>query len=246
MRYLALISIALVAPAVHAQGSTFMGRVLTDSGVAIAGAEVVLTPPPMTQRTNGRGEFRFVELTAGEYIVSVRMPGFAPKADTIELADAGDVRREYRLSRIETLPEVPVTASLLDRKLVEFYERRRMGIGRFLDSAEFANARGTRTSDRLKKLPGLMIGRGRFLSEAYVLSTRTGEGKAAGSNAQCRAAIWLDGVNLWTDYSVNQLDPSAIAAVEWYAGPASVPAKFNITPSTPQKKYCGVLLIWLR
>jgi len=45
---------------------------------------------------------------------------------------------------------------------------------------------------------------------------------------------------------VNELDPSMIAAVEWYAGPASVPAKFNITPSSPTKKYCSVLLIWLR
>lgn len=223
--------------AAFGQGSAFTGRVLTDSVVAIPGAEVALTALQRTQRTNEKGEFAFSAVPAGEHVVAVRMPGFAPKVDTIEVADAGEVRLDFRLAKIEaTLPEVSVTTSPLDRKLVEFHERRRMGIGRFLDSAEFANAHGTRTSDRLKKLPGLMIGRGRFLSEAYVLSTRGG----SGFRTSCRAAIWLDGVNL-TSFSVNQLDPSMIAAVEWYAGPASVPAKFNVKSAV-----CGVLVIWTR
>lgn len=232
----------LVATSAKAQGSSLTGRVVADSvRTALIGAEVSLPALTLSQRANERGEFRFTAVPAGEHVVHVRMPGYAPKVDTIEVADAGEVRREYRLTRIETtLPEVPVTASLLDRKLFEFHERRALGVGRFLDSAEFANARGTRTSDRLKKLPGLAIGRGNFLNDAFVLSTRSGEIRA------CRAAIWLDGVNLWTDYSVNQLDPSMIAAVEWYAGQASIPAKYNVTPSTPQRKYCGVLVIWLR
>ena len=223
--------------AAFGQGSAFTGRVLTDSGVAIPGAEVALTALQRTQRTNEKGEFAFSAVPVGEHIVGVRMPGFAPKTDTIEVAEAGNARREYRLARIEaTLPEVSVTTSPLDRKLVEFHERRRMGIGRFLDSAEFANAPGTRTSDRLKRFPGLMIQRGRFLSDAYVFTTRGG----SGFRTECRAAIWLDGVKL-TGFSVNQLDPSMIAAVEWYAGPASVPAKFNVTSAV-----CGVLAIWTR
>jgi len=237
----------LVATLAEAQGSLFTGRVLDSLQTPLVGAEVSLPALAKSQRTDERGEFRVTGVPAGEHVVQVRMPGYAPKVDTIEVADAGEVRREYRLSRIEaTLPEVPVKASLLDRKLSEFYERRRMGIGRFLDSAEFAKAPGTRTSDRLRKLPGLTIGRGRFLNEAYVISTRSGEGKRPGSKEPCRAAIWLDGLNLWTDYSVNQLDPSMIGAVEWYAGQASIPAKYNVTPSTPQRKYCGVLVIWTR
>jgi hypothetical protein len=217
-----------------AQGqSVFLGRVLTDSGAAINDAEVFLNGPQNIQRTNSLGEFRFSAVKAGQHIVGIRTPGFAPVIDTIVVADAGEVRREYRLARIETtLPEVPVTTTLLDRKLVEFHERRGMGIGRFLDSTEFANARGMRTSDRLKKLPGLKIGRGRFLNDAFVLSTRSPD--------VCRAAVWLDGIKL-TDFNVNQLDPSVIAAVEWYAGPASVPAKFNVTSA-----FCGVLVIWTR
>ena len=244
MRHLALVSIALVAPATHAQ-STFTGRVLSDSGLVLAGAEVVLNGPQNLYRTNTSGEFRFTAVPAGQNIVGIRMPGFAPMIDTIDVADAGEVRREYRLSRIEaTLPEVPVTATLLDRKLWEFHERRRFGIGRFLDSAEFANTRGTRTADRLTRLPGLIILRGRF-SDAYVANNRQIPLKGGPNGEPCKSAVWLDNINLGLDFNVNELDPSLIVAIEWYAGQASIPARFNV-PSRPGKPYCGVLVIWTR
>ena len=202
---------------------------------------MVLNSPQHAQRTKANGEFRFTAVPAGEHIVGVRMPGFAPKIDTIDVADAGEVRREYRLSRIEaTLPEVPVTASLLDRKLWEFHERRRFGIGRFLDSAEFANTRGTRTADKLTRLPGLIVVRGRF-SDAYVANNR----QILPNGKLCKSAIWLDNINLGLDFNVNELDPSLIAAIEWYAGQASIPARFNVPPR-PGQPYCGVLVIWTR
>src|SRR5262245_5396167 len=95
---LALLAFVAIAPSVYAQGSTFSGRVLTDSGAPIAGAEVVLTAK--RGNTNSKGEFRLAALQSGEHVVLVRMPGYAPRADTIDVADAGEVRREYRLSRI--------------------------------------------------------------------------------------------------------------------------------------------------
>lgn len=237
--------LCLAATSVEAQGSLFTGRVLVDSvRTPLAGAEVILLALTQTQRANELGEFRFTGIPAGEHVVHVRMPGYAPKVDTIEVADAGEVRREYRLTRIETtLPEVPVKASLLDRKLYDFHERRRMGVGRFLDSAEFANARGIRTSDRLARLPAVVIMRGSF-SDAYIANNRQRvSGTSPGS--WCKAAVWLDGVNLGTDYNVNQIQPTEIAAIEWYAGQSQIPAKFN-TPARPGQTYCGVLVIWLR
>ena len=237
-----IIAFVTLAPGAHAQGSTFAGRVLTDSGAPLAGAEVVIAKLQKSELTNEKGEFSFSVLPAGFHAVGTRMSGFAPKGDTIEVADAGDIRREYRLTRIETvLPEVPVTTTLLDRKLSDFHERRRVGIGRFLDSAEFANARGTRTADRLLKLPGLTILSRRF-SEGFVASTRQ---RSRGAAGMCRSLVWLDNVNLGTSFNVNELDPSIIAGVEWYAGQASIPPRFAV-PARPGESYCGVLVIWLR
>ena len=61
----------------------------------------------------------------------------------------------------------------------------------------------------------------------------------------CHAMVWLDGVRIGTDFSINSLDPSSIKAVEWYAGEGSVPAKFNISQRIDER-YCGVLVIWTR
>lgn len=222
-----------------------IGRVLSDSGAVIVGAEVVLNGPQNLQRTDEKGEFRFTRVPAGPQIVGVRMPGFAPRVDTIEVADAGELRRDFKLTRIETtLPRVPVTATLLDRKLLEFHERRKFGIGRFLDSAEFANVHGTKTSDRLASLPGVRIERGRA-TEAFVTNTRQRLPGEPGSQSWCRALVWLDNVNVGTKFNVNELDPTIIAAVEWYAGEASIPLRFAV-PQKGSDRYCGVLVIWLR
>ena len=234
------VALCVTARSAHAQ-STFVGRVLTDSGVAIAGAEVIISGLQLSQRSNAQGEFKFSAVPAGEHIVGVRMPGFAPKVDTIEVADAGEVRRQFKLARIDaTLPLVPVTATLLDRRLSEFYSRRKFGMGRFLDSAEFADAHGTMTADKLKRLPGLMVERGRF-SDAFVRSTRS-----LTRGTRCSAAVWIDGINLGTGYNVNQLHPGEIAAVEWYAGEATVPVQFSGPGRRGTTPGCGVLVIWLR
>ena len=233
---------AIASPA-YAQGSVIVGRVVSDSGMVLVGAEVTLNSPQNAQRTNDKGEFKFAAVPAGFQVVGVRMFGFAPKVDTVEVADAGEVRREYKLSRIETtLPRVPVTATILDRKLYEFEDRRKFGMGRFLDSAEFAKAAGTRTSDKLSKLPGLMVVRGRGMA-SYIRSTRS---LASVGGRMCTANVWLDYMNLGTGFDVNELDPSVIAAVEWYAGTSTVPARFAVPARRGSTPYCGTLVIWLR
>ena len=260
-----LLCLTITARVAGAQASVIIGRVLSDSGVVLPGAEVVLNGPKNLQRTNEKGEFTFTRVPSGFQIIGVRMTGFAPRVDTIEVEDAGEIRRDFRLSRIETtLPKVPVTAtsSLLDLKLAEFHERRKTsGGGRFLDSAQFANTRGTRMSDRLSKLPGVLIQRGTG-SEVFITNTRIRKPGEPGSKSMCRSLVWMDGVNLGVEFNVNQLNPESVAAVEWYAG-EFVPAKLTsqprysansttpapggarVNPPIPQY-YCGVLVIWLR
>jgi hypothetical protein len=109
-------------------------------------------------------------------------------------------------------------------------------------------------SDRLTKLPGVLIQRGDSRqgkgSEMFVTNSRQRSDGEPGPRSMCRSLVWLDGVNLGTEFNVNSLDPSIIAAVEWYAGqfvPAklAVPPRFNAASGNPEP-YCGVLVIWLR
>ena len=230
---LAIASLFAAADRSMAQGSAFTGRVLTDSGLPLAGAEIVANAK--RARSNAKGEFKLTSLVAGEHLVLVRMPGYSPKADTIEVADAGEVRREYRLSRTQAiLPEVRSTTTLTDRRLEQFYSRKQFGMGRFLDSTEFANTVGMRTSDRLRRLPSVMVGRGRFSSEGYIWSSR----------GRCAANVWMDGLNLGTGFDVNTLDPSIILAIEWYPSPGMTPVEFSMVKRGAS--HCAVLVIWTK
>ena len=239
-RAIVLVLLATFSATSQAQNVRFSGRVRTDSTeIPLVGAEISLIAAHINQRTNERGEFIFQAVPAGEHVVLIRMPGYAPKVDTIEVADAGDVRREYRLSRIQaTLPEVPVTTTLLDRKLADFADRkRRLGMGRFLDSAEFAKAAGTRTSDRLRRLSGLMVHHGRGMSASI--------GSSRGITVRtCRADVWLDGLNIGQGFDVNSIDPSEVAGIEWY--PGIIPHQFTSTQKLGVPTPCGALVIWLR
>lgn len=61
----------------------------------------------------------------------------------------------------------------------------------------------------------------------------------------CRALVWLDGVNLGTNFNVDELNPATVAAVEWYAGTLTIPSRLAPPPRIGEP-YCGVLVIWLR
>ena len=105
-------------------------------------------------------------------------------------------------------------------------------------------------------------------SAAYVLSSRGANtienGGVFGLN--CPVAVWLDGIPVYRGndktsvqktafgqvvsvpgqgqeppFDINQLNTKTIAAIEFYAGPAQIPARFNVTQGT-----CGALVIWTR
>ena len=42
-------------------------------------------------------------------------------------------------------------------------------------------------------------------------------------------------------FNINSVDPSTLAGVEYYVGPASMPVKYNGTRST-----CGLLVLWTK
>ena len=78
--------------------------------------------------------------------------------------------------------------------------------------------------------------------------------------APCYAAVVLDGAFVYgagdgydppgggnpgskgeRKFNLNAIDPSMLAAIEYYAGPASIPVKYNGTRST-----CGLLILWTK
>src|SRR5438046_6437322 len=80
-----LSALMLLAPLV-ASGDTLSGRVVDRDGHAVAGATVVVVELHRVALTQTDGQFRFADLPAGSYTVTVRRLGFAPLARPVTVA----------------------------------------------------------------------------------------------------------------------------------------------------------------
>jgi hypothetical protein len=258
----ALAAAFAAAPAV-AQTGMITGTVLRDSaGHQLDGADVLL--PDLNRRVtaNWAGEFRIGQLPAGRHAILIRHVGFAPLADTIEIANGARVDREFVLvEQPVSLDAVSVKAperKYISPALRDFEERRKAGFGSFIDETEMRRNNERRLIDVLAgDLPGIKVfssGSSGSIRGEYISSGRKcGAGPAfltcKSGTEKCPVTMYLDGVLV---FDMSHDDPSQMpdlsryntrdyAAVEYYAGGASTPVKYNATSSG-----CGVLLLWTR
>jgi len=246
--------VASVTPVLAQQSAVFRGRVLTDSTeTPIAGVEVSIVGPDLRATTDLAGRFRIGGVRAGTYTVMARKLGFGPLTTRVRFAAGDSVDADFLLvPSAQPLPDVMVKTDAPPPKLREFEERRAEGFGRFLTSADIEKRPATLTSDILRRLPGLeiirqgrsMIVAGGRLSVPGCALCGGGRGES-GALPPCFAAVVVDGIFVFTgdgpQYNINLIDPSVIAGIEYYAGAASIPAKYNATRST-----CGLVVIWTK
>ncbi len=259
--------------------SALAGRVVRAGPMTpIAGADVRLAPGPQRVVTDALGAFRFDRVTPGRYFVVVRRLGFVPDslAFDVPLANGASVIIPLREAP-QPLDTVSVTGrdELLARgKLAGFYERKKFGIGRFLEEKDIEKMLTRRLADILvAKVPGVRAARSRRAgSAAYIATVRlmpralvgapaSGSTPAGGAFSRaprmttCYPDVYLDGVVVYSSgsedgadmgaesvlFDVNSIDAAHVSAIEFYGGPAQMPAQFNRTGSA-----CGALLIWTK
>ena len=261
--YAAGFLLTVIPGIVVAQTGRLAGTVMRDSsGTALASAEVTLPDLKRSTTSNYRGEFSLSGLPAGRHAVVIRRLGFAPLIDTVAIQAGSTVDREFVL--LETAVQLDsVRVAAPERKYIsphlqEFDERRKLGFGHFIteeelrkeDNRSFVNVIASR-------VPGIRVFRPdpRNPSSEYLGSTRKcGDGPAIlsckGGGSYCPVTMYIDGVVVFNGatekerafipdlgkYATNQY-----AGVEFYAGAATIPPKYNMTGSG-----CGVLLLWTR
>jgi hypothetical protein len=145
------------------------------------------------------------------------------------------------LVRAQVMDTVRVRANAmsrtaLGRNLVAFEERRKIGFGKFLTQEDFAKAEGRNLLNVLtSRIPGVRIaGTGR----RTLVSSR---GSISFSQPQCPIRVIFDGSPDATPLDLDSIDPSTIAAAEYYT-PATLPKQFDFRGNSP----CGTLLLWSR
>jgi hypothetical protein len=243
------VSIALSFAALSAQ--TVEGRLL-DSGSdqpIILGQVLLLTGGGEVVARTFTDETGFFSLTApdgGSFFLRGERFGYRAQVDGVfDLGEGGVISVEFRLPRNPVvLDTLQVSAEPRSTKLtlLGFYDRRDIGMGKFIGPKEIAEKPVFGTTDLLRNIPRVQI-RQRPFGGSEVVIRGAGAVSLTGGGV-CYPKVVVDG-NVILRGEPARLDqviqPSEIEAIEVYRGPSETPLQFGGISSP-----CGVILIWTR
>ncbi|HYC50157.1 MAG TPA: carboxypeptidase-like regulatory domain-containing protein [Gemmatimonadaceae bacterium] len=227
-----------------ADAQLLRGVVSDTTGRGVAGVDVIMEGTQYGTRTDSAGRYR-IEARRGDFSVLYRLLGYHPTRSTIRLDDRDTLTRDITLIVADAQQLDPVTVKAPTPRgtgLEAFEERRRLGLGSFLDSVVLRRSEGRRLGDLARELRGLRIVHRGNEQYATIANRMDSNGGAA-----CFSTVWLDRqiiyrsgsrdplVNLSRDFPIMSLE-----AVEWYARGAQVPMEFA------RYSDCGVLVLWTR
>ena len=211
------------------------GKVLNKYGQPIVGARVELQNTGAATKTRANGEFTLDSLPSGTQTLEVRQLGFAPTEVPVELSQASPQSVTVKMSDyVPVLTEMRVTAQR-ERGLsdVGFADRKRTGMGYYLDADQLKMRQTTQFSDMLRTVPGIRVqpaGNGTNI----ITSSRDPTGGCV--------TFYVDG-SPWQQMTPGDLDtyvrPEEIAALEVYNG-STTPPQFQ----QPGMTGCTTVVIW--
>jgi hypothetical protein len=230
-----------------------------DSGDPVADAEVVDLIGGTIAHTESHG---LIELSQfhnqnDSAVVQIRKIGYADTSLIVMVGRADTVPLQINLHHAATALETMIsnataTPTLEGRQLQEFEDHRKLGIGHFMDGAELRKSVDNHSfvNYLASHFPSLSVtAKAKANDPTYLASGRGGCGgpamRCGAASSACLIAIYIDGVALYVPgrgMQVPDLEDyrsEDFAAVEWYPGAGTVPAKYSTTGAT-----CGVLLLW--
>ena len=212
------------------------------SGAAVAGATVLLRQLGGTGRASAMTDATgaFVMLLAGRsarYIILVSHPSYVTFQDTLQLSSQEAVTLQLQLGRDAIALQPLVVKARMQRRLQGYYDRlnRGTGFGRFLTHDDLERIPANRTTDYLRRIPGIRLERvngGNLVTIANPLGA-------------CTPLIYVDGMPIeqrGPDEVDDLLEPLALEGIEFYAGVVGLPLEF----AGAQQTGCGVVAFWTR
>jgi hypothetical protein len=183
------------------------------------------------------GAFVLSAPEAADYTVTVEHIGYARFSHgPVRLDDEEAAEMTLRLA-IEVIPlnplDVEVEARVRKLERVGFYDRKRLGLGTFIEHDQIGVQART-AADVLRRVSGL-----RLVVQGYFTDVQS---RGSGT---CRPGIYIDGAFVSgprrsvTSFNVEDLPATDIEAVEVYPGASTVPPQYT-GGNTP----CGLILFW--
>jgi len=232
-------ALLLAAPAAAQQRASLTLTVVeAETGRPVAGARITVSGVGQAALTDAEGKARITAVPPGRRMVSISRIGYATEGAAVEFEREG-VEADVELHpQALTLNELRVRSLGPVSKLREsgFYQRRRRGMGAYMDREQIARRNAIQMIDVFRQVRGFQV--------SY---TPSGKPTLVTSRGPCkgRPLVYLDGIQMAdldgrsdpSDY----VHPDQVEAIEAYAGMGTIPAEYNVTGSV-----CGVVLIWTR
>jgi TonB family protein len=217
--------------------ASLIGKVTSETGVALMGADVAVAGTHLRATTDDRGEFRLPGVPAGALEVRARRLGFRPEVVRINVGESGTARLSLTLA-VATQELRPVVvrgqAVKYTGRLAGYYERLEHGIsGVFITRQQIERENARSVKQLLRRVPGITG-----------LRQRDGSSQERIRGTSCAPLIWLDGSPMpMGQVDLDTFDATTLEGIEVYLGAASVPARY----SWPRDLYfCGAILLWTR
>lgn len=226
------------ANAATAQNRTLSGAVVDSSGKPIEGADVGIVALRRLTRTDERGHFAISNLPDGTVELSIRRLSYQPRRVSVVIGATPERMIAFTLEpSAAALAGVEVTAAAQRRRqgIEDFYRRRVRGVGTFFSREDILSYHTIRTSDVLRRAPGI-----RFVRVGAGLGVRFNS--TAIVRRDCIPMIWLDGQQA-PGLEVDDFPASDIEGIELYSGPSTTPLQFSQRSSSST---CGTIAVWTR
>ena len=211
------------------------GRVLNQAGRPLVGARVQLDGTTRVASSRESGDFVLDSLPPGTQTVTVRLLGYSPMEQAVDLSSREPTNITIRMSDfVPVLETVRVTAArekALDA--VGFARRKRTALGYYMEG-DAINTNALHFSDVLRSAPGIRV-------------VPVGNRQVLTSSRDINGcvAVFVDG-NHWQQMEPGDIDdfvkPHELAAIEVYSA-TTTPAEFQ---NTRGGGTCTTIVAWTR
>lgn len=227
------------APSSPVLGSARLtGRVLNKEGKPLAGARVQLENTTRVATTRPSGDFVLDSLPPGTQTVAVRLLGYAPIEQAVDLSSHDPKNITVTLDAFVPVLEAVRVNAQRERALddVGYSRRKRTGMGWYMDGdAIAARSNSLNFSDVVRGAPGIRVeqaGNGRQM----ITSSR--------DPANGCVNIWVDG-SQWQQLTPGDVDdfvkPYELGALEVYSG-TNTPAEYQ----PAGRANCSTIVAWTK
>lgn len=223
------------------------------SGEPLAEALVVLPERGVGTYTDSTGRFAFADLPPGETVLEVRFLGRRSEERTVRLRshEVTEVDLSLATEAVE-VPGLTVEAERRRRgRMAGFHQRMEKGRGHFFTREELAKREGNQLHNILRAAPNInavpcqYLRASRKTPSCYVLDAGGNRRPTSVQGGPCVPQLFVDGRQtsmVGLSQGINELRASEIEAIEVYASPSQVPARF----ASGVRGSCGAVVVWTR